>query len=266
MLALSALVERMIAVMPAPAPKRRWYHFSPGRLIVGLLAVEGFLFLSEQFQWFAFNEKKGWTVLIAVAAVCLVVVVMLLWFTVSLLLQLRFQFSVRSLMVTVVAAAIPCCWLAVKMRQAEKQRKAVEAIRQAGGSVCYHYQYTEDGSMSAGAEPPAPVWLRDLAGDDFSSDVRGVAPHAADDESLEHLKGLVQLDWLDLTDTQATDEDLQHLKGMTKLTYLDLSGTQVTDDGLAHLRGLPNLRWNCSDRNRKPSTASSPRINRSGVR
>lgn len=43
--------------------RRRWYHLSPDRLIVGLTAVEGFLLLSEQFQWFAFNEKKGWTVL-----------------------------------------------------------------------------------------------------------------------------------------------------------------------------------------------------------
>jgi len=64
--------------MPESRPKPRWYHLSPDRLIFGLLAVEGFLLLSEQFQWFCFNEKKGWTVLIAVAAVCLVVAVMLL--------------------------------------------------------------------------------------------------------------------------------------------------------------------------------------------
>ncbi len=65
--------------MAESKPKRRWYHLSPDRLIVGLLAVEGFLFLSEWFQWFAFNEKKGWTVLIAVAAVCVAVLIMLLW-------------------------------------------------------------------------------------------------------------------------------------------------------------------------------------------
>jgi len=41
--------------MPDSASRLRWYHPSPDRLIVGLLAVEGFLFLSEQFQWFAFN-------------------------------------------------------------------------------------------------------------------------------------------------------------------------------------------------------------------
>ena len=33
--------------------------------MLGLLAVEGFLLLSEWFRWFPFNEHKGWTVLIA---------------------------------------------------------------------------------------------------------------------------------------------------------------------------------------------------------
>ena len=50
-------------------PKLRWYQPTPGRLLVLLLAVEGTLLLSEQFRWFAFNEWKGWTVLIAIATV-----------------------------------------------------------------------------------------------------------------------------------------------------------------------------------------------------
>lgn len=50
--------------MPESTAKRRWYHLTPDRLIFGLLAVEGFLLLSEHYQWFAFNEKKGRTVLI----------------------------------------------------------------------------------------------------------------------------------------------------------------------------------------------------------
>ena len=49
--------------------RRRWFVPTPGRLLVVLLAVDGLLWLSERFQWFAFNQHKGWTVLIAVAAV-----------------------------------------------------------------------------------------------------------------------------------------------------------------------------------------------------
>jgi hypothetical protein len=43
-----------------------WYHLTPARFFLGLLTVQVFLLLSERFQWFAFNEKKGWTVLIVV--------------------------------------------------------------------------------------------------------------------------------------------------------------------------------------------------------
>ncbi len=55
-------------------PKRRWYHLTPGRLLIGLAAVEVFLLLSEQFRWF----PKGWAVLISVTILCLAGVLMLL--------------------------------------------------------------------------------------------------------------------------------------------------------------------------------------------
>ena len=91
-----------------PACKLRWYRLTPERLLMGLLAVEGLLLLSERFRWFAFNERKGWTVLIAVAAVGLAGLCTLLWFAVALLLRRPFQFSIRSLLVLTVAVAIPC--------------------------------------------------------------------------------------------------------------------------------------------------------------
>ena len=65
--------------MATPKSQRRWFHLTPDRLVLGLLAVEVFLLLSERFQWFAFNENKGWTVLIAVGVVGVAVVVMLVW-------------------------------------------------------------------------------------------------------------------------------------------------------------------------------------------
>ena len=43
--------------------KLRWFHPTPGRLLIVLLAVEAALLLSK--PWF----PKGWTVLMAVAAV-----------------------------------------------------------------------------------------------------------------------------------------------------------------------------------------------------
>jgi hypothetical protein len=63
---------------------RRWFQLTPDRLVHGLLAVEGLLFLSERFQWFAFNEHKGWTVLIAVASLGVAMLLMLAWFAAGL--------------------------------------------------------------------------------------------------------------------------------------------------------------------------------------
>jgi len=238
-------------VMPEPKPKRRWYRLSPERLIIGLFAVEGCLLLSKRFQWFAFNEKKGWTVLIAVAAVCVVVVLMLLWLAASLLFRWRFQFSLRSLVVLVVAVAVPLGWFGMKMREAERQRKAVEAICRVGGWRTYDYQvnesglpiYEQDGSL---AQPPTPAWPRELIGDDFFADVVGVGFHFplnVNDEVLGHVNRLARLERLKLSHTEVGDEELEHLKGLKCLKYLDLSDTKVTEKRIEELRtALPNCK------------------------
>jgi len=217
---------------------------------------------------FALNERKGWTVLIAVTAVCLAVAVMLLWFAASLIFRWRFQFSVRSLVVLVIATAIACCWLTVKMRQAERQRQVAEAIRQAGGAVYYDYEFDKRG-IPSGGEPTAPAWLRRLVGEDFFSQfvhvylsntgygdeglehlkaktnlvVLGLSNTQITDAGLENLKRLTNLKWLDLLGTQVTDNGLERLKGQTNLESLYLLGTQITDNGLEHLKGLTNLRY-----------------------
>jgi hypothetical protein len=53
-------------------------QLTPDRLLIALLAMEGFLLLSERFRWFAFNEHKGWTVLICLTTVGAGFVLMLL--------------------------------------------------------------------------------------------------------------------------------------------------------------------------------------------
>ncbi len=53
--------------MTDPITTRRSFRPTLAWLIYGLLVVEGLLWLSEQYRWFWFNEKKNWTVLIGVA-------------------------------------------------------------------------------------------------------------------------------------------------------------------------------------------------------
>ena len=237
--------------MPECRPKRRWYHITPDRLIIGLLAFEVFLLLSERFQWFAFNERKGWTVLIAVTAVCLVVVVMLLWLVVSLLFRWRFQFSLRSLVVLVVAVAVPLGWFGVKLREAERQRKAVEAIGEAGGWVLYDYQVGKGQQ-----EQPASAWMTRLVGTDFFATVPFVCLSAFTNKELEglgdedaaiiRLNALTNVEGLDVSDTQVTDNGLKHFRGLQNLGILMLHDTHVTAQGINELQeALPNceIHW-----------------------
>ena len=68
-------------------------------------------------------------------------------------------------------------------------------------------------------------------------------------DDLEHLAGLREVEWLDLSSTRATtaqkpritDAGLKHLTQWTRLRTLNLHGNPITDAGLAHLQLLPRL-------------------------
>jgi hypothetical protein len=229
-------------------PARR-FSPSPAWLIFGLLVVEGLLWLSERFQWFGFNEKKGWTVLIGVAVVGATMLLTLLWFIARLLFRWRFQFSIRPLLVLTIAVAVPCSWLAVDMKAAREQHDSVEALAKMRGKIFYEWQFDADGNLLPNAQPPGPEWLRNLLGGDFFTTVVGadlansVSRLANDvsDAGLAHLARLTQLQWLWLDRTKITDTGLVYLKGLTHLKILYLNDTQITDAGLAHLAGLKQL-------------------------
>ena len=97
-----------------------------------------------------------------------------------------------------------------------------------------------------------------------SVDFAGTQSHCM--HRLVHLKGLTQLQSLNLSDTQVTDAGLERLKGLIRLRdlnlretrvtgtglersrkglaqlqLLSLGGTQVTDAGVEHCRGLTRL-------------------------
>jgi hypothetical protein len=252
---------------PGPSPPaRRWRRPTPGWAILGLLAAEGLLWLSERFRWFAFNEHKGWTVLFALAAVGLTLVGLLLWFAASLLLRWRFQFSLRSLLALVLVVALPCSWLAVECQRANKQRLAAAAIEREGGDVVYDYEHDAFHVSLANAQPPAPGWLRRALGDDFFSVITCVRCGRRPTADRTYLRDLTQLQWLSLSyvstssldleciveaaslttlfldDTRVTDSDLRHLRHLKNLRNLSLSNTPVRDAGLEHLEGLTQLR------------------------
>jgi len=132
--------------------------------------------------------------------------------------------------VLVVAVAVPLGWFGVKLRDAERQRKAVVAICKAGGQVAYDWQWSEFGFALPEWEPPAPAWLEQLVGGDFFSDLVHVGfpspTKEVDEVVLEHVKGLTSLSRLELSNTQVTDAWLEELEGFKRLNYLFLFDTQ----------------------------------------
>jgi len=191
-----------------------------------------------------------------------------------------YRFSLRALLIVVLLLSVLPGWFALKLRQAERQRQAVEAIRKAGGTVLYDYQFHEESGMATGVqESPVPAWLRELMGKDFFASVAAVGFHDPEvstlnsrpttvddadavleqvagltrvirlelsanqvtDIGMEQLRGLTRLKYLDLSYTQITDVGSKNLKGLTQLDFLELNGTQVTDAGLEHLKGLKEL-------------------------
>ena len=150
-----------------------------------------------------------------------------------------YQYSLRTLLIVVTLFALACSWFAVKMQQAKRQRETVEAIKKVGGFIFYDYQIDESGKVIHSAGPFAPIWLRNLLGDDFFYDV--VYAEVFSDTALAQLKNFPQLKWLQAIQSGITDNGMQHLETLTQLKRLSLEYTQVTATGLEHLNVLPRL-------------------------
>ncbi len=176
----------------------------------------------------------------AVAAVGLTLLLLFLWFVAAILFRCRFQYSLRSLFLLVLAGDMPCSWLATEMKRARRQREAVEVIADVlHGYVEYDFRTTIPGEVN----PPYPDWLGELLGDDFLTDVTWVYLAGCDltDGDLRHLQALGRLKQLRLDETAVTDAGLAYLRGLSHLKELDLAGTRITDAGLKNLRHLSQL-------------------------
>jgi hypothetical protein len=235
--------------MPTPAPTRRFFYPTPGWLVILLLAVTGILFISERFRWFPFNSHKGWTVLLAVAGVGVMLGLVLLWWLVALVFRWRYQFSIRTMLVLTVAVALPFSWLAVQLKAAKRQREIAAMILKAGGCVMYDYQTDSSVAQPLKARQNGPAWLRDLVGGDFLDRVTVVDLHGGEDGELEALQGLPDLlglytDWRaddPYTSGHVTDSGLACLETLHRLGTLRVWGPNITDAGLAHLERLSRL-------------------------
>jgi hypothetical protein len=141
------------------------------------------------------------------------------------------QFSLRSLLLLVLAVSLSMGLLVVPIDRAHRQRAAIDALRRAGWEV--HCEDTGAG----------PAWAkRILAHGFFAEAVRAHSRRAVTDEELVHLRRLPRLRALIISGRGVTDDGMIHVGELHELTSLYLCTTEVGDEGLSPLGRLTELR------------------------
>jgi Leucine rich repeat len=154
-----------------------------------------------------------------------------------------FQFSLRTLMIFMLACAIGSAWVARKIERKRKELAAVRAIIKMGGGVSYDYEFAS-GKLIPGGDAPGPGWLRQLLGENFFAEVQSVfflGRTNINDTGLQNVEALPQVQMLFLGSANVTDVGLAHLNGLNHLQYIELEQTNLTDAGLVNLKGLAEL-------------------------
>jgi hypothetical protein len=145
------------------------------------------------------------------------------------------------------------------MERASRQKAAVEAILKVSGLyVEYDDLIGDDGRWdnSKIAALHDPGWLERVLGRDFCHNVRAVSysrtlnfppgsvgVHDVPTETLQRLKDMPDLRYLDLSWKNVTDADLIYVLPLVQLRHLEVLGTKVTDAGVRRLQeALPNCK------------------------
>src|SRR4051812_36275389 len=112
----------------------------------------------------------------------------------------RIRLSLRGLMALVMLFGI---WMGWYVRRVQVQRDAVAAIKRAGGTVAYDWEWSHYNPdiINLNGKPRAPKWLSDRVGVDYVGNVvhvnlvprRASDPNRADDKTLAHVGRLGHL-------------------------------------------------------------------------
>lgn len=205
----------------------RWYGPTPAKFLFAVLVMQVVLFLSAHYRWFWFNERKGYTVLISVAATTIALLLLVGCVLVSRFFKSKTQFGLATLLLMVPVVAIPFAWLAPKVQQVRQQRDLLKF-------ASYAHTYPEDVPKN---------WITETLGTDFFDDVIILKlAYGFTDADILKLKALTKLESLQFEGTEVTDAGFEHLKELEPLQFLAFTNTQITGAGLRHLKGLSQLR------------------------
>jgi Leucine-rich repeat (LRR) protein len=236
--------------MENEAPRRRWFHPTPDRLIGGSLVVTGILYFSNWLGWW----HKGYAVVLCAVLVAALLGFLLFNYIAALSSRWQFQFGIRSMLVLSVVVALLCGWLSVEMKNAMRQRQARELVEKHGGWTRCERDRFAGLTGSRHDEPLEPTWLRDLIGPDFFDTPPVVCEFSGPetgDAALASLDQLAEVDWLSVSGSRGRfappgrtlvgDAGLEHLRRLPRLRSLFLAGSRITDTGLANIESLSEL-------------------------
>jgi hypothetical protein len=157
------------------------------------------------------------------------------------------RFSLRTFLLLLTAL---CVWMGIVVVNAGRQKRAIDSISAAGGTVYFDYEQLAPDQdyllIKPNAEVPGPAWLRGIVGDEFFRSPVGVRLSGAEatDESVEKCaRGIPDLQFLEIHQANITDAALAHVVQFHRLRYLGLDGERLTVDGLRQLRPLKSLRY-----------------------
>ena len=145
-------------------------------------------------------------------------------------------------------------WLGLISNRANRQRRAVETIRQSGGELYYDYQLKDwretecvslyrlnDEVIQPDAPPPGPGWLRNLIGIDYLASVAIIFADKDIESVANEVEDLPQLRVVFLRGKQVTDSTLVHLRSLSRLSVLVIGDSSVSDAGWGALEHLTHL-------------------------
>ncbi len=159
-------------------------------------------------------------------------------------IDLPYDTLIRNAVDNTVSEYVPTWPDAPKAEPNTDQARAIAEIEKVGGRVI--------ADEKSPGKPVTDVLLDDAKdADPVLASLKGLpqlqalelARSHVTDAGLENLRGMSRLRYLWLSGTQISDAGLEHLKALNELKSLYLDGTKVTDAGLRHLKALSQLRY-----------------------
>jgi hypothetical protein len=231
----------------APATRKpRWYAPTPAKFLFAVLVMQGVFCFSTNYHWFWFNERKGYTVLITVAATAIALLLLATVVLVSWFFRSKAQFGLSTMLLIVMVMAIPLAWLGRDMHVARQQEEVMEMDHYQWLQSRMHQRYSDQQIQLAWSQQPSQFSVRcreienrlhPLLGEYFFRDVaelRVTRPVAFDKVHLFHQLEMLQC-------LGAFEVDLARLRGLNRLKTLEFQSSRLVHTRLEPLRELAAL-------------------------